>query len=266
MATLAFRSDAVAIRAKVMAPCRASSRLRDHGNSCWFIVTAAIILQVVNPLPVAAFPPYKSTDAGTADPYVLEMRLGFIQLARDGDETTSISPLLRANFGLPGKLELISEFEYHPKEHRFNDGALGFKWVPVVAGPWSFGLETLALIPVRAADDDVGVESQFLATWHKPGLLVHLNAGGFHDPRAAATENGWRASLLTESTTSTSRLGIELFAKQKDGEGVDIRLGAGLIKDIAGMQLRSAIHIGVTNQAPDIVFNFWIAKKFPLQR
>jgi hypothetical protein len=28
---------------------------------------------------VAAFPPYRSTDAGTADPWVLEPRLGLIR-------------------------------------------------------------------------------------------------------------------------------------------------------------------------------------------
>lgn len=246
-----------------MTPRQRAIPLRDHGNSFWPIITALIILQIIAPAPAAAFPPYKSTDADTAGPYVLEMRLGLIQLERDGEETTSITPLLRANFGLPGKFELISEFEYHPKEHQFNDGALGFKWIPVVAGPWSIGLETLALIPVRSGDDDVGVESQFLVTWNRTNLLVHLNAGGFHDPRATATENGWRASLLTEFTASTFRPGFELFAKQIDGESIDVRLGAGFIKDIGSMQLRSAIHIGITNEAPDVVFNFWIARKFP---
>ena len=251
-----------------MAPSKTALRLMDRRNSYLHIITAVIIIQVISHEPVAAFPPYKSTDAGTADPYVLEMRLGLIQLERVGEETTSISPLVRANFGLPGKLELISEFEYHPSEHEFSDGALGIKWAPVVAGSWSYGLETLALMPVRPGDDDVGVEAQFLATWYdNHGLRVHVNAGGFHDPRAAATENGWRASVLMELMGNSSfRPGIELFAKQKDGEDVDIRLGAGLIKDIGIMQLRSAIHIGVTNEAPDIIFNFWIARKFPFRR
>ena len=232
------------------------------------IVIALILLQVTISESAVAFPPYKTTDAGTADPYVLEMRLGLIQLEHDDDENTSISPLLRSNFGLPGNFELISEFEYHPSEHEFSDGALGIKWAPESSGFWRFGLETLALMPVRPGDDGVGIESQFLATWYdNHGIRVHINAGGFHDPRTAVTENGWRASVLTELMVNSSfRAGIELFVKQKDGENADLRLGAGLIKDIGGIQLRSGIHIGVTKEAPDIIFNFWIARKFPLQR
>tara|TARA_Y100000031_G_scaffold157058_2_gene215482 strand:+ start:790 stop:1374 length:585 start_codon:yes stop_codon:yes gene_type:complete len=194
------------------------------------------------------------------------MRFGLMQLERDGAETTSISPLVKANFGLPANLELVSEFEYHPKENHFNDGALGLKWVPVVAGSWSFGLESLALVPVRSGDDSVGVETQIVGTWHGPNLLVHLNAGSFHDPRAGATERGWRASLLAESTVQAFRPGMELFAKQRSGESVDLRAGAGLIKDIGSMQLRSAIHLGITHEAPDVVFNLWITWKLPLQR
>lgn len=231
-----------------------------------YIIAPLIILLVISPDQTAAFPPYKSTDAGTADPYVLEMRLGLIQLERDGQQTTTISPLLRSNFGLPGKLELVSEFEYHPGEREFGDGALGIKWAPLVVESWSFGMEVLSLVPVRPGDHGVGTEAQLLATWHNPNMLVHINAGGFHDPRAEATENGWRASVLVELTSKSFHPGIELFAKQKDGEDVDLRLGVGLIKDIGSIQLRSGIHIGVTSDAPDLIFNFWIARKFPLQR
>ena len=71
-----------------MAPRRRAIPLRDHGNSFWPIITALIILQIIVPAPAAAFTPYKSTDADTAEPYVREMRFGLIQLERDGEETT----------------------------------------------------------------------------------------------------------------------------------------------------------------------------------
>ncbi len=73
--------------------------------------------QVLYAMPVGAFPPYKTTDADTADPYTLELRLGLIQVERAEGETEYVSPLLRANIGLPKKIELISEFEYLPEEH-----------------------------------------------------------------------------------------------------------------------------------------------------
>jgi hypothetical protein len=239
--------------------------LRDYGLKCGQIITALLILWATTPGQVAAFPPFKSTDAGTADPYVLEMRLGLIQVERDAEETIYLSPLLRANFGLPGKLELISEFEYRPGEAEFNDGALGVKWAPVVTESWSYGIEILSLVPVRPGDNGVGVETQLLASWHCPSMQVHFNAGGFHDPRSDATENGWRASVLVELTNNSFRPGIELFTKQKNGGGVDLRLGAGLRKDFGGIQIRSGIHIGVTEEAPDVIFSFWITRKFPFR-
>lgn len=218
-------------------------------------------------MPVAAFPPYKTTDADTADPYALELRFGLVQMEWAGGETKTVSPLIRANFGLPNKFELISEFEYNPDENEFSDGALGFKWIPPFDNRrLSFGIETLALLPVRPSDSGVGIESQFLATWKGSNLQVHVNAGGFHDPRTSESENGWRASMLTERTNASFRPGIELFAKQKDGEDVDVRLGFGFIKNVGGFEIRSGLHFGLTHEAPDIVFNLWISTKLPFRK
>jgi hypothetical protein len=82
---------------------------------------------------------------------------------RERGEIEVLTPLLRTNFGLPNKLELISEFEYVPKEGELGDGAAGVKWVSF-HGALSFGIETLALLPVKSGDDGVGVESQLIAT------------------------------------------------------------------------------------------------------
>ena len=70
--------------------------------------------------------------------------------------------------------------------------------------------------------------------------------------------------MLTEMTGSEYRPGIDLFAKQKNGENVDIRLGTGFIKDVGGFEIRSGIHFGLTSEAPDVIFNFWISTKLPL--
>lgn len=215
---------------------------------------------------MGAFPPYKTTDADTADPYTLELRLGLIQVEREDGKTEYVSPLLRANLGFPNKFELISEFEYRPEENEFGDGAFGFKWAPVQKS-LSFGIETLALLPVRPEDQGVGVESQLLATWrgNKKDLQVHVNAGGFYDPRGPETVKGWRASMLTEATSNSFRPGIEVFAKQKSGQNADVRLGAGVIKDVGNFKVRSAVHVGLTNEAPDVVFNIWFSTKLPLR-
>jgi hypothetical protein len=188
--------------------------------------------------------------------------LGLIQAERAKGETEYLSPLLRANIGLPDKFEILFEFGYLPDENEFADGAVGFKWIPSY-GKFSAGMEILALLPIRPGDDGLGIQPQFLATWRNPKTRVHVNAGGFYDSRTSETKKGWRASILTEVTGDQFRPGIEIFAKQKNGEDVDIRLGAGFIKIIGRFDIRSGIHLGLTNEAPDIVFNFWISKVIP---
>lgn len=240
-------------------------RFADHRVGWRQLIVWLAFIQAASP--ADAFPPYKTTDADTADPYNLELRLGLLQATRGGGDTEYASPLLRANFGLPHKFELISEFEYLPEEGEFGEGAVGFKWAPLQGTP-SFGIETLALLPVRDGDSGVGVESQFVATWHPPGarLRLHVNAGGFHDPRGSDTDNGWRASALTELMGYRSfRPGIELFAKRVSGEDADVRLGVGVIKRVGRFEIRSAVHAGLTDEAPDVVFNFWFSMKIPFR-
>ena len=216
-----------------------------------------------------AFPPYKTTEADTADPYALEVRLGLVQAERASGNTKWASPLLRTNFGLPHKVELISEFEYRPDEHEFGDGAIGIKWAGAQGTAFSLGIETLALLPVRPGDGDVGVESQLLVTWFRPdhGFRVHMNAGGFHDPRGRETENGWRASVLTELMGYDSfRPGFELFAKKNDNAQPDVRLGMGFVKQVGrGIEIRSGIYVGLSDAAPDVLLNLWLSTKIPFR-
>ncbi len=223
----------------------------------------AVLLMLV--LPATAFPPYRSTDADTADPYTLELRVGLIKANQKDGDTEVAAPLLRANFGLPNKFELISEFEYLPEDGEFGDGAAGFKWVPLFGSTWSFGIETLALLPVRPGDDGVGVEAQLLGTFWSERFRLHVNAGGFHDARVSRSEDGWRASLLAEFPREGYRSGIELFAKKVEDNSTDARAGVGIIYDIGSFDLRTALHVGLTDEAPDISFSLWISTKLPFQ-
>ncbi|MCH8141819.1 MAG: hypothetical protein IH908_09525 [Proteobacteria bacterium] len=71
--------------------------------------------------------------------------------------------------------------------------------------------------------------------------------------------------MLAELTDSSFRPGIELFAKQKSGEYTEVRLGVGLIKNFGKFEVRSAIHAGLTDRAPDVVFNIWFSMKIPFR-
>ena len=223
-----------------------------------------LFLLAYSPISIA-FPPYKSTDADTADPYNLELRLGIVQLQRENGDNEYITPLLRANFGFPNKFEILSEFEYKPKQNELGEGAVGFKWAPI-QGTLNLGIETLALLPVNSEKDGLGVESQLVVTVRNNNerMQLHVNAGRFHDPRGQTTQNGWRTSILTEWTGSTFRPGLELFAKKPNGQETDLRVGAGIIKSLGRFEIRSAVHVGLTSKAPDIIFNFWLSTKIPL--
>jgi len=214
--------------------------------------------------PAFAFPPYRSTDADTAEPSTLELRIGLIKWERDEGESKAAAPLWRANLGLGNKVELISEFEYVPKDAEFGDAAAGIKWVPLFGGTVSFGNETLFLLPFRPGDTGIGVESQLLATYWRDDLRVHINAGGFHDPRTGTNKDGWRGSILAEFPHTGYRPGLELFAKQVEAEAVDARAGAGIIFNLRSFEVRTGAHVGLTKRAPDVSFNFWIAKALPL--
>jgi len=218
-------------------------------------------------LPVAAqgFPPYRSTDADTAAPWTLEARLGLLKIQHADRQNSYTSPLLRLNFGFTRHFEILSEFEYDIEEGRVGDGAVGFKWAPIQRSI-SLGIETLMLLPVSSEYSGVGVESQLLATIERDRYQVHVNAGGFYDPRRKVTENGWRASVLTEARFGRFKPGLELFAKQVHHESTQVQAGPGIIFDLGPFEVRSAVHFGLTSSAPDFVTSLWISKEFPLRQ
>ncbi len=210
-----------------------------------------------------AFPPYRSTDADTAEPGKLEIRLGLLSVEREDDDNAYSSPLLRTNLGLPKKLELVTEFEFRADEGHFGDGAAGLKWAPL-RGSWSFGLESLALLPVSSQHSGSGVESQLLATFRRKDFRFHINAGGFYDGRSSETEHGWRASSLSELQISRFRPGLEVFAKQVHSEPAQVQLGAGAIAQLGPIDVRTGVHAGLTSHAPDFVASLWVTWKWTL--
>jgi hypothetical protein len=213
----------------------------------------------------SAFPPYRSTDAGTADPYALELRLGVGKIERKAGRTEVLSPLLRANLGLPNGVELVSELEHSARGKGLTDGALGAKWARPLSDTLSVGVEALALMPVSRSSSGVGVETQLLATVRTPRYRLHINGGGFQDPRAGPLESGWRGSALAELVRNNHRLGLELFAKDSNRGRTDVRAGAGIIYALGRFDFRSGVHVGLTPAAPDVGVSLWLGTSLPLR-
>lgn len=231
-----------------------------RGNLLCVAVAAGLSISI----PARAFPPYRTTDADTADPQTLELRIG-TQVARSNGETELLAPRLRANIGLPNKIELVSEFDFLPRGGKFDDAATGVKWVPVFSSNIGIGVEALALLPVRPMDHGAGTETQLIATFKSEGALLHVNAGGLYDPRGPITESGWRASGLVELPIKKYQVGVEVFAKKTNLQSADVRVGAGVIYNAGLFDIRLGVHAGLTPGAPDVTVNFWISHVFSLR-
>lgn len=225
------------------------------------VISCGITLGVPNE--ALGFPPYRSTDAETADPWTLEGRLGLVRVRRDQSENVYVSPLWRVNLGLPYRLELVTEGEWNATAERLGDAAVGTKWVPFFS-TFSIGVEALALLPI-SSEGGAGTEVQLIATQRWEPILLHLNGGGFYDARPAKVEKGWRGSLLAEVTLGRWRPGLELFAKQVNGGAVEPLGGAGVIVKLGPIDLRTGVHVGLAEASADVTASFWIASKLPLR-
>lgn len=207
---------------------------------------------------VEAFPPYRSTDAETADPWTLEGRLGLLRFRRDGGLNAYSSPLLRLNFGLPRRVELISELEYQP-EHGLADAAVGFKWVPLMKRT-SVGIETLVLLPTSSAGG-TGIEANLLVTERRGPVRCHVNLGAFVDGRPDPSERGWKTSLLIERDMGSWRPGVEVLVRRTGSDPLQVLLGPGVIIRVGKADVRLGIHVGLTGAAADLVTDSWVATK-----
>lgn len=211
--------------------------------------------------PAFAFPPYRTTDAETAGDDTLETRIGLLRLQVSDSHSTRKTPLSRINYGIGSRFEVISELEYAIDEHELDEGALGFKWAKLEAMR-GFGVETLVLLPVRSEWSGAGIESQVIRTWQQERSRVHVNAGAFYDPRAGDTEHGWRASALAEFPRGRLRSGVELFVRDSDTSDRRLQAGVGLIASLERVEIRTGLHIGLNEAAPDVEGSVWLSWKW----
>jgi hypothetical protein len=213
--------------------------------------------------PASAFPPYRTTDAETAGANALEVRLAPLKVQRRDSESTRSAPLSRVNYGVGDHFEAISELEYAIDDHRFADGALGFKWANLADGR-GIGVETLVLVPVNSEQSGSGLESQFLRTWQQEAWRLHLNAGAYYDPRSGETERGWRGSVLAEFPRERVRPGVELFVRDANGADPRVQGGFGAIVSLERIEIRTGLHVGLTDEAPDLEASVWFSWKWTL--
>jgi len=223
---------------------------------------ASLSVAVVWALPSPAFPPYATTDAETAGTSAVEFRLGLLQIEKTGSDSERLTPLSNLNFGLGPHFEINSEFEYAIDEREFSDGAVGLKWARLEEGR-GIGVETLVLLPVRSDLSGVGIESQFLSTWEQERSLLHFNAGAFYDPRGTDAERGWRTSALAEFPRGRLRPGLELFVRDSNATDAQIQAGVGLIASLPRLEIRTGLHVGLSDAAPDLEGNLWLSWKWP---
>ena len=233
-------------------------------SRCSLTVAVLAVLGPFGSILAYGFPPYRSTDAETADPWTLEGRLGLLRIERKAQQHAYASPLLRVNCGLPGNLELVSEFEYRPDEGRVADAAVGLKWIPLMRS-LSIGTETLVLLPVSQKNTGAGVESSLLATLRVDALRVHVNAGGFYDARPEVSESGWKSGGIVEVRLGRLRPGVEVFAKQVRTHAVQVLAGPGIIFDVGPFDLRAGLEVGLTGEAADLTPSVWVTSKLPLR-
>lgn len=79
-----------------------------------------------------------------------------------------------------------------------------------------------------------------------------MNAGGFYDPRFNQTEKDWRGSALAEFPRGRIRPGVELFAKNTRSKTTRVQAGIGLIAEFERFEVRTGIHFGLSDAAPDV--------------
>jgi hypothetical protein len=191
----------------------------------------------------------------------VELRLGLLRIQRRDGHSSRLTPLSRLNFGIGDHYEIISELEYAPDDHQLDEGALGFKWASL-EDTLGFGVETLVLLPVQSDQGGAGIESQFLTTLKHETWRLHFNAGAFYDPRGADTTRGWRGSVLAEFPRERWRPGVELFARRAEGGATRSQLGFGAITQLERIEIRTGIHVGLSDAAPDVEGSVWLSWKW----
>ena len=114
-------------------------------------------------------------------------------------------------------------------------------------------------LPVQSEQGGAGIESQFLTTLKHDEWRLHFNAGAFYDPRGDDTVRGWRGSVLAEFPRERWRPGVELFARRAHGGETRAQLGFGAIAQLERIEIRTGIHVGLSDAAPDVEGSLWLS-------
>ncbi|MBI5814841.1 MAG: hypothetical protein HZB29_04440 [Nitrospinae bacterium] len=206
-----------------------------------------------------AFPPYNSTDAGTADTWAIEWRLGSSHSSDNDGENHANSLLARFNVGLPSHLEIISEFKYGGAPVKLDEMGMGLKWVPL-HGAVNMGVEVLIAPPLEG-ENRAGVEAVYLASVYWGSWAMHMNAGGFSDERPARPERGWKAGYIIENDFGVLRPGAEIFGKGAESGESQAYAGFGVIIPIEAFDMRCGFDWGLNAASSAFIANIWVTGK-----
>jgi len=216
-----------------------------------------LICLMVFGLPAIAGPPYRTGDADSAEEGTLGVRVGILRVQREASSTDYLAPLLRLKLALTPGAELASLLDYSPENTQLRDGGLAFKLVSREDG-YNIGTETVLMLPVSPHQSGVGFESHVLATIERPPFRVHLDVGGFYDPRLAAIARGWRAGMVGERKHGQLRTGLELYVRKAADEHLQVQAGLGFVAPAGPVKLRAGMHVGLTSAAPDLAASIWV--------
>jgi hypothetical protein len=183
--------------------------------------------------------------------------VGIVRIQREANSTDYLAPLLRMKLALTPNAEVASLLDYSPENEQLQDGGLAFKLVSREEG-FNIGTETVLMLPVLSHQSGIGFESHVVASVDKEPFRVHLDVGGFYDPRLVNVARGWRAGIVGERQHGRMRTGLELYLRKGTEEPLQVQAGIGFVIAAGQLKVRAAIHAGLTAAAPDLAATIWL--------
>jgi hypothetical protein len=226
------------------------------------VILAAVVASVVTaPPPSAAYRPFDSTDAAVADPWVLDAEIGYLNVARQGGETTFATPQVVLNLGIVPNWEIIGEFEVEEPVH--GDVAVVDPGVFVKAvlkdgvlqgnAGLSVAVETGVLLPATPPDErDAGFAGLAIVSAMAGPLLLHLNGGGGVSRTEASAFAIW--GVIAELPVAPAlRVAGEINGESVESDAAHASALLGTIWDVPGypLALDAGVRCGLTRAAND---------------
>jgi hypothetical protein len=72
--------------------------------------------------------------------------------------------------------------------------------------------------------------------------------------------------MLAEFPRERLRPGVELFAREAHGEPTRLQAGFGVIASFEKIELRTGVHVGLNDAAPDVEASVWLSWKWQVRR